>query len=203
MTTGLDKNNQYLNNVPLTPEIKMKNPVLCIAFVLLLISVSSCKTAEKELTVGHGKTITFDYAAGFDNGTLFDTTFEIAAKEAGIYDSGRVYQPVNLVYGTDPLFPGLQEALLGMKEGEIKNVRIPPNKAYGEKIEGSTAIMPKEEISNYDSLKINDIVTVAAPDGSRINAYVKEIGEENVTLDLNHPLAGQYVQFSIILKSIR
>ncbi len=202
MTTGLDKNNQYLNNVPLTPEIKMKNPVLCTAFVLLLISVSSCKAAEKELAVGPGKTIIFDYAAGFDNGTLFDTTFEVAAKEAGIYDPNRVYQPVTLVYGRDPLFPGLQEALLGMKIGEIKNLRIPPNKAYGEKIEGSTATMPKEEISNYNSLKINDIVTIAAPDGSRINAYVRGIGEENVTLDLNHPLAGQYVQFSVILISI-
>ena len=180
----------------------MKNTILYAAFVLLLISVSSCKAAEGELAVGTGKTITFDYAAGFDNGTLFDTTFEIAAREAGIYDSRKVYQPVTLVYGRDPLFPGLQEALLGMKEGETKNVRIPPNKAYGEKIEGSTAIMPKEKISNYNSLRINDIVAIAAPDGSRINAYVTEIGEENITLDLNHPLAGQYVQFSIILRSI-
>ena len=180
----------------------MKNAVLYIAFILLLISVLSCKTAEEELAVGLGKTITFDYAAGFDNGTLFDTTFEIAAKEAGIYDPSRVYQPVTLVYGRDPLFLGLQEALLGMKVGETKNVRIPPNKAYGEKIEGSTATMPKEKISNYNSLKINDIVAISAQDGSRINAYVREIGEENVTLDLNHPLAGQYVQFSVIVRRI-
>ena len=180
----------------------MKNAALCTAFVLLLISVSSCKTAEKEPVVEPGKTITFDYAAGFDNGTLFDTTFEIAAKEAGIYDPSRVYQPVALVYGRDPLFPGLQEALLGMKEGETKNVRLPPQKAYGEKIEGSTTILPKTSVSNYETLKINDIVAIVGSDGNRINAYVKEIGEENVTLDLNHPLAGHYVQFSIILRSV-
>ncbi len=180
----------------------MKNAILCAAFVLLLISVSSCKTAEKELVVEPGKTIAFDYAAGFDNGTLFDTTFEIVAKEAGIYDSGRVYQPVTLVYGRDPLFPGLQEALLGMKAGEIKNIRIPPNKAYGEKIEGSTAVLPKTSVSNYETLKINDVVAIVGSDGNRINAYVREIGSENVTLDINHPLAGQYVQFSIILGSV-
>ena len=180
----------------------MKNTILYAAFVLLLISVTSCKTAEKELTVGTGKTITFDYAAGFDNGTLFDTTFEIAAREAGIYDSRKVYQPVTLVYGRDPLFPGLQEALLGMKEGETKNVRIPPNKAYGEKIEGSAINLPKTSVSNYETLKINDIVAIVGLDGNRINAYVREIGEENVTLDLNHPLAGQYVQFSIILRNV-
>ena len=184
----------------------MKKLIIIAYCTLLLLFISACSqknpAEDKELVVEPGKTIAFDYAAGFDNGTLFDTTFEIAAREAGIYDPGRVYQPVTLVYGKDPLFPGLQEALLGMKEGETKNVRIPPNKAYGEKIEGSTAIMPKEEISNYNRLKINDIVAIAAPDGRRINAYVREIGEENVTLDLNHPLAGQYVQFSIILNSI-
>ena len=140
----------------------MKNAVLCSASVLLLVLASACsvKEEQKNPAVEFGKKIIFDYAAGFDNGTLFDTTFEIAAREAGIYDSRKVYQPVTLVYGRDPLFSGLQEALLGMKEGETKNVRIPPNKAYGEKIEGSTAIMPKEEISNYNRLKINDIVAI-------------------------------------------
>lgn len=177
--------------------------ILLLFAVMSSLLVSSCNVAEKEPIVEPGKTIKFDYAAGFDNGTLFDTTFEIAAREAGIYDSRKVYQPVTLVYGRDPLFPGFQEALLGMKEGETKNVRLPPQKAYGEKIEGSIATIPKEEISNYNSLKINDIVTIAAPDGSRINAYVKEIGSENVTLDLNHPLAGHYVQFSVLLRSIR
>ncbi len=179
----------------------MKKEILCVALILLLIFVSSC-SAEKEITVGPGKTIKFDYAAGFDNGTLFDTTFEVAAKEAGIYDPGRVYQPVTIVYGRDPLFPGLQEALLGMKIGEIKNFRIPPDKAYGEKIEGSAASIPKEDISNYDNLKINDVVAIVAPDNRRINAYVKEISDKNITVDLNHPLAGHYIQFSLIVVSI-
>lgn len=181
----------------------MKNLLLPVTFLLAFL-VSSCgiNEGQKEPVVESGKTITFDYAAGFDNGTLFDTTFEIAAKEAGIYDPSRVYQPVTLVYGKNPLFPGLQEALLGMKEGETKNVRIPPNKAYGEKIEGSTTVLPKTSVSNYETLKINDIVAIVGSDGKRINAYVKEIGSENVTLDINHPLAGHYVQFAVIVGEI-
>jgi len=128
----------------------MKNTTLYASFVLLLILASSCDINEepKGSVVELGKTITFDYAAGFDNGTLFDTTFEVAAREAGIYDSSRIYEPVTLVYGRDPLFIGLEEALFGMKQGEIKNIRVPPHKAYGEKIEGSTSAIPKEEISN-------------------------------------------------------
>src|SRR3989344_5855192 len=94
--------------------------IFSFCFVLLLL-ISSCKTKEQEETekekiVELGKTIVFDYAIGFDNGTLFDTSFEDVAKQAGIYDLNRVYKPIRLVYAKDSFFPGLQEALLGMKE---------------------------------------------------------------------------------------
>jgi FKBP-type peptidyl-prolyl cis-trans isomerase 2 len=183
----------------------MKSPKIVLFCIVLLLLVSSCKTIEeeeKELIVEVGKTITFDYAAGFDNGTLFDTTFEAAAIEAGIYDANRIYQPITIEYGKGFLFPGLEESLLGMKADEIRNVRIPPNKAYGNKLENSTFTLNKTTINNYETLKINDIVTIVAPEGNKINTYVIEIMDDNILVDLNHPLAGEYVQFSIIVNSI-
>ena len=89
-----------------------------------------------------------------------------------------------------------------MKEEETKNIRIPPDKAYGTKIENSTRVLPKTTIDNYENLKIDDVVTIVDRDGNKINTYVKEIEEENIIVDLNHPLAGQYIQFAIILRSI-
>ena len=65
----------------------MKFPKIVLLCIVLLFLVSACKTIvdePKEKIVELGKTITFDYAAGFDNGTLFDTSFETAAREAGI-----------------------------------------------------------------------------------------------------------------------
>ena len=96
----------------------------------------------------------------------------------------------------------MNDVLLGMKEGEVKNVRIPPNKAYGIKVEDSIRFLPKSLVDNHENLKINDVVTIVSPDGARIGTYVKEIGEENITIDLNHPLAGEFIQFSIVLRSI-
>ena len=179
----------------------MKFPnILTFCFVLLFL-VSACKTADVP-HVEFGKTITFDYAAGFDNGTLFDTSFETVAKEAGIYDPNRIYKPLTILYNKGSLIPGLEEALLGMKADEIKNIRVPPHKAYGILIENATKTLPKNTIKNYENLKINDIVAIITSDGRRIDTYVKEIGEENITVDLNHPLAGKYIQFAIVLKSI-
>ncbi len=186
----------------------MKLSKLLIFCLALLLLISACKPAlpapevKKANTVEVGKTITFDYAAGFDNSTLYDTSFEDVAKKAGIYNPDRVYQPVKVVYTKDSLFPGLSEALLGMKEGETKNVRMPPDKAYGVLIPNATVVFPKNKINNSENLKISDIVAVIASDGRKVNTYVKQIGAENITLDLNHPLAGQYVQFSIVVRSI-
>ena len=62
----------------------MKSATLASLSIVILLLLSSCNTIQdepKEKIVELGKTITFDYAAGFDNGTLFDTTFEVAARE--------------------------------------------------------------------------------------------------------------------------
>ena len=182
----------------------MKPPKIVLFCIILLFLVSACNTKQgsKEKVVELGKTITFDYATGFDNGTLFDTSFETIAKEAGIFDPNRIYGPERAIVGEDPLIPGLVEALLGLKEGETKNVRIPPNKAYGIKIENSTNILHERAFDNPENLKVNDIVIIATPEGDRIPVFIRGIDGKNITIDLNHPLAGHYIQFSIILRSI-
>jgi peptidylprolyl isomerase len=184
----------------------MKFPKIALFCIVLLFFVSACKTIEeepKEKIVELGKTITFDYAAGFDNGTLFDTSFEAAAREAGIYDPDRSYQPIKTIYGESPLILGLGEALLGMKEDETKNIRVPPDKAYGVFIEDSIRILPKNSIKGTGEMKVGQIIDIVVSGGQRVPSYIKEIGEENITVELkNHPLAGEYIQFSIIVRSI-
>ena len=176
---------------------------LILGFVLL-IAISGCKTAEKkeEKAIKPGSTVTFDYAAGFVNGTLFDTSIEIAAKRAGIFDPSRIYQPERAVIGKDPLIPGLLEALMGMKEGETKNVRIPPENAYGLRIENATEVVSKSIFDQPEKLRVGGMIVIATPEGDRIPVFVREINEKNVTIDQNHPLAGKTVQFAVVVRSV-
>ena len=180
----------------------MKSTILLIFSIAILLLIPACKTGEKEPVVEFGKTITFDYVAGFDNGTLFDTTFENAAIEAGIYDPNKIYQPERAVVGKDPLIPGLLEALIGMKEGEVKNIRIPPEKAYGTIIENSTHILPRRTFDDPDDLEIGQIVIIISDAGDRLPVFITDLNEKNVTIDQNHPLAGEFIQFAIILRTI-
>jgi len=182
-------------------KLKLINLVLFI--IILLFSVSACNPKQEEkLVVDYGKTITFDYASGFDNGTLFDTSLEVAAREAGIYRPDRFYEPTSLVFNAGSLILGLEEALFGLEEGDTRNVRIPPEKAYGIKIENSTRILQKRAFDNPENLRVDEVVIIATQEGDRIPVYIKKIDGENITIDLNHPLAGEFIQFSIILRTI-
>ena len=178
--------------------------ILILSFVLLFV-IAGCKTTEKaqEKVVKSDSTIAFDYAAGFVNGTLFDTSIEEVAKKADIFDSNRIYQPERVVIGKDPLIPGLMEALMGMKEGETKNIRIPPEKAYGRMIENATQVVSKSTFDQPEKLRVGGIIIITTPQGDRIPVFVKELNEKNVTIDQNHPLAGKTVQFAIIVRSIQ
>ena len=182
----------------------MKISKILVFSIFLLLFINACEPTEEPegKVVDIGKTITFDYASGFDNGTLFDTTFENAAREAGIYNPNKIYQPERAVVGKDPLIPGLLEALLGMKEGEVKNIRIPPEKAYGAKIENSTHILARRAFDDPDDLEVGQIVIIASDARDRIPVFITELNEKNVTIDQNHPLAGEFIQFAIILRTI-
>ncbi len=189
--------------------MRLKQILAYCAILLFLITACTQRNAQpnasqeqKALIVEAGKTVTFDYAAGFVNGTLFDTSIEEAAKKAGIYDTNRAYQPVVIKYGTDPILPGYAEVLLDMKEGETRNAIIPPQKAYGEIIPNSTLSLPKSEIEGKGELNVGSVITLIGPKGNKVPVFVKEIGAENITVDLNHPLAGQTIQFSVVVRKI-
>ena len=105
----------------------MKSIILLLLTIIILLLVSACKTIEepKEKVVEFGKTITFDYAAGFDNGTLFDTSFEVAAREAGIYDPDRIYEPVTIVYGQGTFFSWLRAGITWDERRRNKKYKNP------------------------------------------------------------------------------
>jgi len=183
----------------------MKFPKVLIV-ILLILATAGCQTKEGRedaaKIAGPGSTVVFDYAAGFDNGTLFDTSLEEAARKAGIFEVSRIYHPESVVIGKDPLIPGLIEALTGMTEGETKNVRIPPEKAYGAIVKNATRVVPKNNFDQPEKLKVDGIIFIETTEGARSPVFIKDVNGENVTIDYNHPLAGKFIQFAILVRGV-
>ncbi len=125
------------------------------------------------------------------NGEVFENTFE---KEPFVFQ-----------VGSPEIIPGLSEAVIGMSEGEEKEVVIPPEKGFGPRDENLVRAIPKDSL-NLDvepepGLMLNLIVDT--PQGEMtFPATIVEITDNEIVLDLNPPLAGQDLIFKIKIEKI-
>ena len=84
-----------------------------------------------------------------------------------------------------------------MAAGDTKEVTIPPAKAYGPYREELVTDVPRSKLSEHLELREGQRLQLKNPDGIVTTVRVKKLGEETVTLDANHPLAGETLVFAI------
>ena len=84
-----------------------------------------------ELKAQKGDTVSVHYLGRYPGGKVFDTSMEKEAKSTGLYNPARDYKPLQVTLGAGKVIQGFDEALIGMKINEEKEVVIPPEKAYG------------------------------------------------------------------------
>jgi peptidylprolyl isomerase len=135
-----------------------------------------------------GDTVKIHYTGKLDDGSQFDSS------------EGR--DPLEFTVGSGQVIPGFDKAVEGMAVGEQKSVRIEVEDAYGERSEQMIQEVPKSALP--DDLEPTEGMGLQArgQDGRVINLTVTEVGDESITVDANHPLAGQPLNFDIELVSI-
>ncbi len=152
---------------------------------------------DQNRAVKPGDIVTVDYIGNFTNGTVFDTSMESVAKSSGLNMTGRFFAPLEFTVGSDQLIDGFDEAVAGMTVNETKVVVVPPEKGYGLKlvpvnISSFTAQNVTPEVN--DSIYYN---------GRFFTVDSIDTGNETVYLLAKHPLAGETLKFTIILRSIK
>jgi FKBP-type peptidyl-prolyl cis-trans isomerase 2 len=135
------------------------------------------------VSIQDGDTIKIDYTGTLDDGSVFDCSDE--------------REPLQFTVGAGQVIPGFEEAVRGMEEGQEKEFRIEPSEAYGEYDEALTQQIPRTVIRSDMEIQEGMMLLVKTPDGQEIPAKVAEVGDEQVTLDMNHPLAGKALNFNI------
>ena len=172
--------------------------ILCILLLGSTLFGSGCASSGENSVVKTGNTIQVDYTGKFENSTVFDTSIEETAKEAGIYTEQRNYVPLTFEVGSGQLVKGFDEGVIGMKVGEEKTLTIPPEKAYGEYDEAKIQAVPLEDLNL--SVKPEVGQTFSGMYGNEFR--VIDVNETHVTFDSNHKLAGETLIFDIKLISI-
>jgi len=138
--------------------------------------------------VENNKQIEIEYTGTLDDGSVFDSS---VGKD-----------PLKFVVGLGQVIKGFEDAVLGMKVGEEKEVHIKCDDAYGQINDKLTQEVPKSSVPKDIKLEEGISLALRAPTGQVVPAKVVKIGEENVTLDLNHPLAGKDLNFKLKVLSI-
>jgi len=128
----------------------------------------------------------------------FDYTLTVDGKVADT-SSGR--GPLEYTHGAGHIIKGLEKEMTGMKVGDKKTVVVQPEEGYGLVLEEAIRRVPKTSIGGVENLKVGDMVG-ASNAGHTFRAIVKEITDNEVVLDFNHPLAGKTLNFDIEIKEI-
>lgn len=135
-----------------------------------------------------GDTVRIHYTGRLEDGTVFD--------------SSREREPLEFTVGSGQIIPGLDNALPGMNVGDEKTVQVPCDEAYGEHDPNGRQEVPREQIPAEIPLDPGTALQMQMPDGRAVPVTVAEVGEQNVVLDANHPLAGKDLTFDVEMVEI-
>ena len=141
------------------------------------------------MIVKKGSKIKVDYTGTFDDGTVFD-----ASEKHG--------QPLEFEVGSGQVIKGFDDAVVGMKKGEEKTITIPAGEAYGELRSELHKKVPRKQLPQDQEPKVGMILAVGLPNGQQFPARILAVTKDDVTIDLNHPLAGKRLHFKMVLKEV-
>jgi len=136
------------------------------------------------LAIKDGDTIKIDYTGTLDDGTVFDSS----------EDHG---EPLEFTVGARQVIPGFEDAVRGMEVGEEKTFRIEASEAYGAHDPNLTQAFPRSALQSDTEVEVGMIIMLGTTDGQEMPAMITELTEETIIIDVNHPLAGQALTFSI------
>jgi FKBP-type peptidyl-prolyl cis-trans isomerase SlpA len=112
-------------------------------------------------------------------------------------------EPSTVLMGAGALSDGLERALYGLKAGDKETLILPPEEAFGLRDESKIQDMPLEEFPPEMALEPGLVVGFSTPAGDEVGGIIMEIREDEVTVDFNHPLAGETVVFRVEILAVR
>ena len=129
--------------------------------------------------------------------------YHLTDSDGQVLDSSHGSDPLTYLHGAGHIIQGLEQALTGLDVGATKTVEVAPADAYGEHDANAIQTVPRQELAGIANLEVGMQLQAQHPDGRTVTLFVKEIREQEVILDSNHPLAGMALTFDVEIMEIR
>ncbi len=132
--------------------------------------------------------------------------FDIRLKDGSVADSTRnIGKAFQFKLGTGVFADKLEEKLVGLSVGAKPKIMLLPEDAFGEPHPAQIYQVPKAKFSQADgaeTLEVGSIFLFSQPNGQEVPGIIQAIDEHEITVDFNHPLAGQVILFDIEVMAI-
>jgi peptidylprolyl isomerase len=135
-----------------------------------------------------GDTVKVHYTGKLDDGTVFDSSIQ--------------GEPLEFTIGSGSIIPGFEKAVVGMVPGDQKTEVIPTEQAYGPYQEEMVVMVERNQMPAEMEPQIGQQLQLQHESGQIIPVIVTDVSDASVTLDANHPLAGEDLTFEIQLVAI-
>jgi peptidylprolyl isomerase len=130
-----------------------------------------------------GNTVKVHYTGKLDDGSVFDTS------------EGR--EPLQVTLGEGKVIKGVESALVGMEEGQSKTAKVGSEEAYGPHRDEWVVVIERSKLPDHLDPQVGDQLEIRQSDDQRLPVRVTDVSESTVTLDANHPLAGEDLTFEL------
>ncbi len=121
--------------------------------------------------------------------------------EGEVVDSNIGKDPLEFTFGTGQIITGLEDRIKDMNPGDKAQIVVPTAEAYGEYNPEALQTVPKAEFGDID-LVVGMPLQGEGSDGNIVHVVIKEVLDNDVVVDFNHPLAGKDLDFSITILSV-
>lgn len=147
---------------------------------LLVYSTNGVDT----MPIKNGDKVKIEYTGTLEDGTIFDS-------------SEKHGKPLEFEIGAKQVIKGFENAIIGMEKGQEKEIKLQPEEAYGNQNPELIKKIPKDKLPKDQDVKPGMILGIGLSNGAQIPGRVVEVSETDVSIDLNHSLAGKALNFKI------
>lgn len=120
-----------------------------------------------------------------------------------VFDSSEDGDPLEFELGSGQVIAGFDEGVTGMTVGDQKTIEIEPSDAYGQRAEQLIQAVPRAGINLDREPEVGMRLGLQLPDGNEIPVTITEVTPDSITIDANHPLAGQKLIFDLKLVNLK
>lgn len=137
-----------------------------------------------------------------ETGNLVKIHYNIKLDSGEVVGTTRGGQPLSFTIGKGKAIKKLEQGIIGMQLNESRTIKASPKEAFGQRNESLVLKVKKEEIQTQMDISPGRTIQYKAETGETVNFIIREVEDETVTIDGNHPLAGKNLAFEVVLVAI-